>query len=187
MSTGQQKRYTSLWRERTVTAKLLWKMEKRLKEVVMQVEDERHQADQFWEQLDQAMARLHQLKRQVEEEASRSNASRRKLQRELEDLSHRTESMGRELTALRSQLRRTPLAVPVLSSHRSLLDDLSLDTSDSEDRSPPALRTAWGPPSYSPTDQTDRGLTLLENCWAVEWIPGQTRSCWRILVTPRPI
>ncbi|XP_069038754.1 myosin-10 isoform X2 [Lepisosteus oculatus] len=153
--------------ERAIAAKLVRKTEKRLKEVVMQVEDERRHADQYREQLDKAMARLRQLKRQleeVEEEASRSNASRRKLQRELEDLSDSTESMSRELTALRSQLRRTPLAVPVLPSRRSLLDDLSLDTSDSEDRplsappgpeQPPSAEDSLGPPPpYSLTDQS---------------------------------
>lgn len=59
-------------------------------------------------QLDKSMVRLKQLKRQleeVEEENSRSNAQRRKLQRELEELNDSGQSMTREITSLRSQLR----------------------------------------------------------------------------------
>lgn len=59
-------------------------------------------------QLDKSMVRLKQLKRQleeVEEENSRSNAQRRKLQRELEELTDSGQSMTREITSLRSQLR----------------------------------------------------------------------------------
>lgn len=59
-------------------------------------------------QLDKSMVRLKQLKRQleeVEEENSRSNAQRRKLQRELEELSDSGQSMTREITTLRNQLR----------------------------------------------------------------------------------
>lgn len=54
------------------------------------------------------MVRLKQLKRQleeVEEENSRSNAQKRKLQRELEELTDSGQSMTREISALRNQLR----------------------------------------------------------------------------------
>lgn len=54
------------------------------------------------------MVRLKQLKRQleeVEEENSRSNAERRKLKRELEELTDCGQSMTREISSLRSQLR----------------------------------------------------------------------------------
>lgn len=59
-------------------------------------------------QLDKSMVRLKQLKRhleEVEEENSRSNAQRRKLQRELEELTDSGQSMTREITSLRNQLR----------------------------------------------------------------------------------
>uniref|UniRef100_A0A8C4GL41 Myosin, heavy chain 14, non-muscle n=1 Tax=Dicentrarchus labrax TaxID=13489 RepID=A0A8C4GL41_DICLA len=93
--------------ERALANKLVRKTEKKLKEVMMQAEDERRHADQYREQLDKSMVRLKQLKRQleeVEEENSRSNAQRRKLQRELEELTDSGQSMTREITALRSQL-----------------------------------------------------------------------------------
>ncbi|XP_067457464.1 myosin-10 isoform X5 [Thunnus thynnus] len=94
--------------ERAIANKLVRKTEKKLKEVMMQAEDERRHADQYREQLDKSMVRLKQLKRQleeVEEENSRSNAQKRKLQRELEELSDSSQSMTREITTLRSQLR----------------------------------------------------------------------------------
>uniref|UniRef100_A0A8C1E842 Myosin, heavy chain 14, non-muscle n=1 Tax=Cyprinus carpio carpio TaxID=630221 RepID=A0A8C1E842_CYPCA len=91
--------------ERAMANKLVRKTEKKLKEVLIQVEDERRHADQYREQ---SMGRLRQLKRQleeVEEENSRSNAQRRKLQRELEEMSDSMQIMNRELNTLRSQLR----------------------------------------------------------------------------------
>ncbi|XP_008290477.1 myosin-10 [Stegastes partitus] len=94
--------------ERAIANKLVRKTEKKLKEVMMQAEDERRHADQYREQLDKSMGRLKQLKRQleeVEEENSRSNAQKRKLQRELEELTDSSQSMTREITSLRSQLR----------------------------------------------------------------------------------
>uniref|UniRef100_A0A7N9AS10 Myosin, heavy chain 14, non-muscle n=1 Tax=Mastacembelus armatus TaxID=205130 RepID=A0A7N9AS10_9TELE len=93
--------------ERAIANKLVRKTEKKLKEVMMQGEDERRHADQYREQLDKSMVRLKQLKRQleeVEEENSRSNAQKRKLQRELEELSDNSQTMTREITSLRSQL-----------------------------------------------------------------------------------
>uniref|UniRef100_A0A8C1VU30 Myosin, heavy chain 14, non-muscle n=1 Tax=Cyprinus carpio TaxID=7962 RepID=A0A8C1VU30_CYPCA len=89
--------------ERAMASKLVRKTEKKLKEVLIQVEDERRHADQYREQLDKSMGRLRQLKRQleeVEEENSRSNAQRRKLQRELEEMSDSMQSMNRELNTL---------------------------------------------------------------------------------------
>uniref|UniRef100_A0A4W6FP30 Myosin, heavy chain 14, non-muscle n=1 Tax=Lates calcarifer TaxID=8187 RepID=A0A4W6FP30_LATCA len=96
--------------ERAIANKLVRKTEKKLKEVMMQAEDERRHADQYREQLDKSMVRLKQLKRQleeVEEENSRSNAQKRKLQRELEELTDSSQTMTREITSLRSQLSRS--------------------------------------------------------------------------------
>ncbi|KAA0703022.1 B Myosin heavy chain 10 Myosin heavy chain, non-muscle IIb Non-muscle myosin heavy chain [Triplophysa tibetana] len=154
--------------ERTAANKLVRKTEKKLKEVVIQVEDERRHADQYREQLDKSMGRLRQLKRQleeVEEENSRSNALRRKLQREMEEMSDSMHTMNRELNSLRSQLRRAPLALSVRAGRRALVDDLSQENSDSEDpgasptpsSGPPSTPTpsdnALGPPPpYSLTD-----------------------------------
>ncbi|KAL0985193.1 hypothetical protein UPYG_G00153940 [Umbra pygmaea] len=139
--------------ERAIANKLVRKTEKKLKEVMMQADDERRHADQYREQLDKSMGRLRQLKRQleeVEEENSRSNAQRRKLQRELEELTDNSQSMTREVTALRGQLsplislpsewkpdKRAPLPLGMRSGRRALLDNLSLENSDSEAPPPP--------------------------------------------------
>nr|XP_005001810.2 myosin-14 isoform X2 [Cavia porcellus] len=95
-------------RERILSGKLLRRAEKRLKEVVLQVEEERRVADQLRDQLEKANLRVKQLKRQLEEaeeEASRAQAGRRRLQRELEDVTESAESMNREVTTLRNRLR----------------------------------------------------------------------------------
>ncbi|KAK2088968.1 Myosin-14 [Saguinus oedipus] len=87
---------------------LVRRAEKRLKEVVLQVEEERRVADQLRDQLEKGNLRVKQLKRQLEEaeeEASRAQAGRRRLQRELEDVTESAESMNREVTTLRNRLR----------------------------------------------------------------------------------
>ncbi|XP_040181515.1 myosin-10-like isoform X1 [Rana temporaria] len=96
-------------KERIMANKLVRRAEKRLKEVLVQVEEERRNADQFKEQLEKAHIRMKQLKRQLEEceeEASRANSNRRRLQRELEDVTESAESMNREVNTLRSRLSK---------------------------------------------------------------------------------
>ncbi|XP_037112125.1 myosin-9-like isoform X1 [Syngnathus acus] len=99
-------------RERQSASKLVRRTEKKLKEVVLQVDDERRNTEQYKDQADKLNSRLKQLKRQLEEaeeEAQRANANRRKLQRELEDATESAESMNREVSSLKSKLRRGDL------------------------------------------------------------------------------
>ncbi|XP_039734645.1 myosin-14 [Pteropus medius] len=99
-------------RERILSGKLVRRAEKRLKEVVLQAEEERRVGDHLRDQLEKGNLRVKQLKRQLEEaeeEASRAQAGRRRLQRELEDVTESAESMNREVTTLRNRLRRGPL------------------------------------------------------------------------------
>ncbi|XP_072298539.1 myosin-10 isoform X2 [Eucyclogobius newberryi] len=96
-------------KERSAANKMVRRSDKRLKEVCMQVEDERRHGDQYKEQLEKANSRMKQLKRQLEEaeeEATRSNASRRKLQRELDDATEASEGLTREVHTLKNRLRR---------------------------------------------------------------------------------
>uniref|UniRef100_A0A3P9KFX2 Myosin, heavy chain 14, non-muscle n=1 Tax=Oryzias latipes TaxID=8090 RepID=A0A3P9KFX2_ORYLA len=140
--------------ERAIATKLVRKTEKKLKEVMMQAEDERRHADQYREQLDKSMVRLKQLKRQleeVEEEHSRSNAQKRKLQRELEELTDSSQIMTREITSLRTQLR--------LAVRGALVDDLSLENSDSEE--PPASPTPSSGLPQTPTPSSEQSLEAL--------------------------
>lgn len=96
-------------KERAAANKMVRRADKRLKEVCMQVEDERRHGDQYKEQLEKANSRMKQLKRQLEEaeeEATRANASRRKLQRELDDATEASEGLSREVHTLKNRLRR---------------------------------------------------------------------------------
>ncbi|KFQ11582.1 Myosin-9, partial [Haliaeetus albicilla] len=94
-------------KERQAASKQVRRAEKKLKDILLQVDDERRNAEQFKDQADKANMRLKQLKRQLEEaeeEAQRANASRRKLQRELEDATETADAMNREVSSLKSKL-----------------------------------------------------------------------------------
>uniref|UniRef100_A0A8C3T527 Myosin heavy chain 11 n=1 Tax=Chelydra serpentina TaxID=8475 RepID=A0A8C3T527_CHESE len=109
-------------REKQATAKTLRQKDKKLKEALLQVEDERKQAEQYKDQADKSTARVKQLKRQLEEaeeEAQRINANRRKLQRELDEASESNEAMGREMATLKSKLRRGNEPASFAPSRRS--------------------------------------------------------------------
>ncbi|KAM9313842.1 myosin-10 isoform 1-T1 [Pholidichthys leucotaenia] len=126
-------------KERAAANKIVRRTEKKLKEVMMQVEDERRHADQYKEQMEKANSRMKQLKRQLEEaeeEATRANASRRKLQRELDDATEASEGLTREVNSLKNRLRRGG-PVGSFSSSRSgrrnlNLDGASVDMSDDD-------------------------------------------------------
>ncbi|XP_054903438.1 myosin-10 isoform X5 [Poeciliopsis prolifica] len=141
--------------ERAIANKLTRKTEKKLKEAMMQADDERRHADQYREQLDKSMVRLKQLKRQleeVEEENSRSNAQKRKLQRELEELTDSSQTMTREISSLRTQLRRAPLPLS-MRGRRALVDNLSLENSDSEELPASPTPTSGLPQSLTPSSE----------------------------------
>uniref|UniRef100_A0A673LRL7 Myosin-10 n=1 Tax=Sinocyclocheilus rhinocerous TaxID=307959 RepID=A0A673LRL7_9TELE len=121
-------------KERAAANKIVRRTEKKLKEVFMQVEDERRHADQYKEQMEKANSRMKQLKRQLEEaeeEATRVNASRRKLQRELDDATEASEGLSREVNTLKNRLRR---GGPVsFSSSRSGRRQLQMEGEFSDD------------------------------------------------------
>ncbi|NXX46698.1 MYH10 protein, partial [Tricholaema leucomelas] len=124
-------------KERAAANKLVRRTEKKLKEVFMQVEDERRHADQYKEQMEKANARMKQLKRQLEEaeeEATRANASRRKLQRELDDATEANEGLSREVSTLKNRLRRGgPITFTTRSGRRQLhIEGASLELSDDD-------------------------------------------------------
>ncbi|XP_005067004.1 myosin-9 [Mesocricetus auratus] len=119
-------------KERQAASKQVRRTEKKLKDVLLQVEDERRNAEQFKDQADKASTRLKQLKRQLEEaeeEAQRANASRRKLQRELEDATETADAMNREVSSLKNKLRRGDLPFVVT---RRLVRKGTGDCSDEE-------------------------------------------------------
>uniref|UniRef100_A0A8C0FF66 Myosin heavy chain 11 n=1 Tax=Bubo bubo TaxID=30461 RepID=A0A8C0FF66_BUBBB len=101
----QEARY---WSPRGHNSKTLRQKDKKLKDALLQVEDERKQAEQYKDQAEKGNTRLKQLKRQLEEaeeESQRINANRRKLQRELDEATESNDALGREVAALKSKLR----------------------------------------------------------------------------------
>merc|ERR1712156_1082646 len=95
--------------ERMAQAKMNRKQEKKMKENLLMLEDERRHADQYKEQAEKVNSRIKALKRQLdetEEEVSREKAQRRKIQRELEDLIQDNEAKDREITNLKNKLGR---------------------------------------------------------------------------------
>uniref|UniRef100_H2SH47 Myosin, heavy chain 9a, non-muscle n=1 Tax=Takifugu rubripes TaxID=31033 RepID=H2SH47_TAKRU len=96
-------------KERQQATRMVRRTEKKMKELVLQVEDERRNTEQYKDQADKLNSRTRQLKRQLEEaeeEVTRANAYRRKLQRELEDANETQDTMNREVNILKSKLRR---------------------------------------------------------------------------------
>uniref|UniRef100_A0A672GLQ0 Myosin-9 n=1 Tax=Salarias fasciatus TaxID=181472 RepID=A0A672GLQ0_SALFA len=95
-------------KERQQASRLARRTEKKLKEVLLQVEDERRNTEQYKDQADKTNSRMRQLKRQLEEteeELTRANAYRRKLQRELDDATESADAYNREVSTLKSKLR----------------------------------------------------------------------------------
>uniref|UniRef100_G3Q639 Myosin heavy chain 11 n=1 Tax=Gasterosteus aculeatus aculeatus TaxID=481459 RepID=G3Q639_GASAC len=98
-------------REKQASAKTVRQKDKKLKELILQVEDERKQAEQYKDQAEKSNTRMKQLKRQLEEseeESQRATAARRKLQRELDEATEASDAMSREVNTLKSKLRRRP-------------------------------------------------------------------------------
>ncbi|XP_073799974.1 uncharacterized protein isoform X2 [Danio rerio] len=99
-------------RERQQASKLVRRTEKKLKEVILQVDDERRNTEQYKHQSDKLNSRMKQLECQLEEteeKAQRANANRRKLLIELENATESADAMNREINSLKSKLRREDL------------------------------------------------------------------------------
>merc|ERR1719394_491151 len=95
--------------ERMLGAKSNRRLEKKIKELMMQLEDERRHADQYKEQVEKSNNRIKAMRRQLdeaEEEISREKAHRRKAQRELDDYVESNESQQMEISNLKNKLRR---------------------------------------------------------------------------------
>ncbi|XP_072326818.1 cingulin-like protein 1 [Scyliorhinus torazame] len=106
------------------------KLERKVKELMLQVDDEHlHLTDQN----DQLNLRLKVLKRQVdeaEEEIDRSENAKRKLQRELEEQMEANEELQGQMNTLKKDLRRKNSSTKVSSS---VLNDFENDYSTDEE------------------------------------------------------
>nr|XP_015808492.2 cingulin-like protein 1 isoform X1 [Nothobranchius furzeri] len=103
------------------------RLERKVKEVMMQIEEEHHGMQ---DQKNQLNLRLKALKRQVdeaEEEIDRLEHGKKKLQRDLDEQQEANEQLQSQLKALRTEMRRKTSSAPMLNS----LDDD--DDDDDED------------------------------------------------------
>ncbi|KAF3852305.1 hypothetical protein F7725_005660 [Dissostichus mawsoni] len=119
-------------KERQQASRLVRRTEKKLKETMLQVEDERRNTETFKEQADKTNTRMRHLKRQLEEaeeEVTRANAYRRKLQRELDDATESADCTNREVSSLKSKLRRGEVPFNL----RRTMNRTGLDSDDDVD------------------------------------------------------
>lgn len=96
-------------RERQTLNKAVRKAERRNKELTLQVEDERRQADQHKDAMEKANTRMKGYKRQLEQshdDLSTANSTKRKLQRDLDEQVELNESLSRENNTLKQRQRR---------------------------------------------------------------------------------
>uniref|UniRef100_A0A665U7H2 Myosin tail domain-containing protein n=1 Tax=Echeneis naucrates TaxID=173247 RepID=A0A665U7H2_ECHNA len=102
------------------------RLERKVKETIMQVEEEHHSLQ---DQKDQLNLRLKALKRQMdeaEEEIDRLEHSKKKLQRDLDEQQEANEQLQSQLKAVRSELRRK-------NTPASLLNNMGDDDDDDDD------------------------------------------------------
>ncbi|XP_070817808.1 cingulin-like protein 1 isoform X1 [Chaetodon trifascialis] len=99
------------------------RLERKVKEMMMQSEEEQHSMQ---DQKDQLNLRLKAVKRQMdeaEEEIDRLEHSKKKLQRDLDEQQEANEQLQSQLKALRSEIRRKNTSAPLLNSLQDEDDD----------------------------------------------------------------
>ncbi|XP_067672763.1 myosin heavy chain, non-muscle-like isoform X1 [Haliotis asinina] len=119
-------------KERATLARSGRKLEKKLKELVLQAEDERRHADQYKEQLDKVNNRVKALKRQLdetEEEVARLNSQKRKLQRDIDEQMEQNEVASREI----SQLRKFRPSSRSTTTARQVIQSIKTQAAEEED------------------------------------------------------
>ncbi|TRY97198.1 hypothetical protein DNTS_000486 [Danionella cerebrum] len=103
------------------------RLERKVKEMMMQVDEEHHSLQ---DQKDQLNLRLKALKRQMdeaEEEIDRLEHSKKKLQRDLEEQHEANEQLQSQLKTLRTEIRRKNNTAPILNADDDDDDDISTD------------------------------------------------------------
>ncbi|KAL5253440.1 hypothetical protein ACHWQZ_G013281 [Mnemiopsis leidyi] len=96
-------------KEKQALSKSTRRAERKMKELALQVEDERRQSDQYKDQMEKANSRMKALKRQIDQnydEMSAVNAAKRKLQRDLDEQIEVNDSLQRENNTLKQRQRR---------------------------------------------------------------------------------
>ncbi|KAM4631040.1 cingulin-like protein 1 [Polymixia lowei] len=104
------------------------RLERKVKEMMMQVDEEHHSMQ---DQKDQLNLRLKALKRQMdeaEEEIDRLEHGKKKLQRDLDEQQEANEQLQSQLKALRSEIRRKSNSAPLLNNLDDDDDDDDIST-----------------------------------------------------------
>ncbi|XP_076853425.1 cingulin-like protein 1 isoform X2 [Brachyhypopomus gauderio] len=104
------------------------RLERKVKEMMMQMDEEHHSLQ---DQKDQLNLRLKALKRQMdeaEEEIDRLEHNKKKLQRELEEQQEANEELQNQLKALRNEMRRKSNPAPLLNNLGEDDDDDDIST-----------------------------------------------------------
>ncbi|XP_061526614.1 cingulin-like protein 1 [Phycodurus eques] len=104
------------------------RLERKVKEVMMQVEEEHHTMQ---DQKDQLNLRLKALKRQMdeaEEEIDRLEHSKKKLQRDLDEQQETNEQLQSQIKSLRNEMRRKSTSAPLLNNLDDDDDDDDIST-----------------------------------------------------------
>ncbi|KAM4593120.1 cingulin-like protein 1 isoform 2-T2 [Odontesthes bonariensis] len=104
------------------------RLERKVKEMIMQGEEEHHTMQ---DQKDQLNLRLKALKRQMdeaEEEIDRLEHSKKKLQRDLDEQQEGNEQLQSQLKTLRNEIRRKSSSAPLLNSLDDDDDDDDIST-----------------------------------------------------------
>ncbi|XP_073974328.1 myosin heavy chain 10 isoform X3 [Rhodnius prolixus] len=108
-------------KEKLLQQKVTRKLDKKIKDLLVQLEDERRLADQYKEQTEKVVnVRVKNLKRaldEAEEEMSREKTQKRKAQRELEDMRESHDSLIRECNNLKNKISSS--APPTQTRQRS--------------------------------------------------------------------
>uniref|UniRef100_W4VRK7 Putative myosin class i heavy chain n=1 Tax=Corethrella appendiculata TaxID=1370023 RepID=W4VRK7_9DIPT len=139
--TNMEEQLENETKERLLGQKSNRKLEKKIKELTMSIEDERRHADQYKEQIEKTNNRMKILKRQLdeaEEEIQKEKTQKRKAQRECEDMIESHEALTREVNQLKTKLRRGVSSMGLSTSrlttpkreNDTIVQDESFDTED---------------------------------------------------------
>ena len=92
------------YRERAQGHRTLRRQDKKMKELLGNIEEERRQSEVYKGEADKALSRMRALKRgmdEAEEETARLAATKRRLQRDIDELTEQNEALSRELQSAR--------------------------------------------------------------------------------------
>ncbi|GMT36237.1 hypothetical protein PFISCL1PPCAC_27534, partial [Pristionchus fissidentatus] len=118
--------------ERLNASRQMRRLDKRLSDSTVQLEDERRNTEQHKEQAERANTRARHLRRQLdelEEEMTRERAKGRNLQREIDDLNEAMDALTRDNSQLRAVNKKTQLRRATYASKGSI-DHLNRDDED---------------------------------------------------------